>query len=385
MNVPVWENNLIMELSLLVIAMRNLRRRPLRTAFTAAGVSIGIGAIICIGGMSSGIETTWARGFKARGTDVVVNGRGGGMEPPMFDASWKNEVAGLDGVEDVVGVLWQLLSIEDASMVVVSGREWGGSGWANLKIVHGRMPADGEEKAVVLGSTVADVLKKKVGDMLQIELEEFLVTGITEGGSVSENGSVALSLPLLQRVTGNPGKINFLNVRLKQPVLDEAAREVCKEIERKFLTLKASPASETLNSNRGYRMIKAGSWSTSVLAMLVGVFGVMNTMLMSVFERTHEIGLLSAMGWKRRRIMWIIVLESIALSLVGYVTGVVVGLLVLAGMARMPMLKGLVEPDVGTGLLVVALVSAVLVGVASSIYPAWRGALMCPAAALRSQ
>lgn len=364
--------------------MRNLLRRPLRTAFTSAGVAIGIGGIICIGGMSAGIEATWARGLEARGTDVVVSGKGGGMEPTMFDADLKKELVGISGVDDVVGVLWQLLSIEDAPMVAVSGREWGGSGWANLKIIDGRMPVDRKEKAVVLGTTAAEVLDKKVGDTLQIELEEFEVTGIVEGGSVSENGSVAISLHHLQQVTGNVEKVNFLNVRLEQPVHEAEARGICNEIERKVPSLTASLASETLKNNRGYRMIKAGSWSTSVLAMLVGIFGVMNTMLMSVFERTQEIGLLSAMGWKRRRIMWTIVLESIALSLVGYLVGVVVGFLVLAGLVRTPTLKGLVEPQIGTDLLLIALVCAVLVGIASSIYPAWKGARTSPAAALRA-
>ena len=374
-----------MNLSLPIIALRNLLRRPLRTAFTAAGVAIGIGAIICIGGMSAGIETSWARGFEARGTDVVISGKGGGMDFAPFDEALKDQVAGIPGVVNATGILGQLLQLEDAtSMVMVSGREWGGTGWANLKILEGRLPENATENAVVLGMTAADVLKKKVGDTLQIELQEFKVTGIADGGALIENGSVVVSLPLFQLATGNQNKLNYIHVGLKQPVQEAAARALCQEIERKFPAVSASLASETLSNNRGYRMVKAGSWSTSVLAMFVGVFSVMNTMLMSVFERTHEIGVLSAIGWKRRRIMLTIIMESIALSLVGYVTGVLLGLLALAGLVRTPMLKGLMDSHVGSDLLVTALICAVLVGIASSIYPAWKGANTSPAQALRA-
>ena len=373
-----------MKLSLPVIALRNLMRRPMRTLFTAAGVAIGIGAIIAIGGMSSGMETTWARGMEARGTDLVISGKGGGMGPAMIDEALKKQILGLEGVTDATSILLQFLSIEDASMVAVSGREWGGYGWSNLKIIKGRMPLDGSEKAVVLGVTAAEILKKKIGDTLQVELEEFKVVGIAEGGSVSENGSVAISLPLLQQATNSQGKINFVNIRLKAPVVESAARELCRQIEAKFPSARASLASEALNSNRGYRMVRAGSWSTSVLAILVGIFGVMNTMLMSVFERTHEIGVLSALGWRRKRIVFTIVLESLLLSLVGYALGLAMGLMVLAGLARSPVLKGLVEPHVGVELLGIALVSAVFVGVASSIYPALKGARTSPGVALRA-
>ncbi len=97
---------------------------------------------------------------------------------------------------------------------MVSAREWGGFSWNNLKLISGRMPKDAMEPAVVLGQTAAETLKKKVGDPLQLESKELTVVGIVDGGALVENGSVVLSLPLFQEITGNEGKINILHVKV---------------------------------------------------------------------------------------------------------------------------------------------------------------------------
>ncbi|MEI6389629.1 MAG: ABC transporter permease [Verrucomicrobiota bacterium] len=373
-----------MSFSMPVIAVRNLMRRPLSTLFTAIGVAIGITAIIAISGISKGLERTWQRAFEVRGADVVVVGKGGGLMSNWLDMSVKDRILRLDGVADATAILWAMQSIEDAPQVVISGREWGGFGWQNLKIIQGRMPRDENEKAAVLGTTAAEVLHKKVGDTLQIELEEFTITGIVDGGAPLENRSVTLALPLAQKALGQQGKVNFVNIRLKRAGVELAASSLCREIESVCPNTRATLARDTLNSNRGFRMLRAGSLAITLLATVVGVFGVMNTMLMSVFERTQEIGVLSALGWKRRRIMVLVLLESMALSLMGFAIGLGAGLVLIQVLGRSSLLHGLLEPYVGPELVFIALMIAMFVGVASGLYPAWRGARVSPGVALRS-
>ena len=93
------------------------------------------------------------------------------------------------------------------------------------------------------------------------------------------------------------------------------------------------------------------SWGTSLLAMLVGVLGVMNTMLMTVFERTQEICVLLALGWKRGRIMRMILWESALLGLFGGIVGVLLGAVGVKILGRAPPIRGLLEPDVSLELL----------------------------------
>ena len=184
------------------------------------------------------------------------------------------------------------MSIENSEMMIVSAREWGGFSWGNLKLLSGRMPRDAAERAVVLGKTAAEVLAKKIGDTLQIETEEFAVVGIVDGGALVENGSVILALPLLQEIMGNRGMINAIDVRVTPGIGEAETRRICDELTRLIPEARAQVAGEHIRESQGYRMINAMSWGTSLLAVLVGVLGVMNTMLMTVFERKQEISVL---------------------------------------------------------------------------------------------
>src|SRR6266480_3114742 len=134
-------------------------------------------------------------------------------EMTFFNVITRDRIAHLPGVAATCMILVDLMSVENAELMIVSGREWGCFAWENLKLVSGRMPKDQMERAVLLGTTAADVLKKKVGDTVQIETEELTVVGIVEGGAFVENGSIILSLPLLQQITGNQDKISAIDVR----------------------------------------------------------------------------------------------------------------------------------------------------------------------------
>jgi putative ABC transport system permease protein len=127
------------------------------------------------------------------------------------------------------------------------------------------------------------------------------------------------------------------------------------------------------------------SWATSWIALVVGAFGVANTVLMSVFERVREIGILLAIGWKRRRVMLMILLESLALSLCGGIIGTAVGVAATLVLERTEMLRGRLEADTGPALYLTALAVAIGLGLIGGLYPAWRASRMQPGIALRSE
>jgi putative ABC transport system permease protein len=131
-------------------------------------------------------------------------------------------------------------------------------------------------------------------------------------------------------------------------------------------------------------MVRAMSWGTSLLAVLVGVLGVMNTMLMTVFERTHEICVLLAVGWTRGRIMRMVLFESALLGLFGGVIGVILGVVGVQALGETPAIRGLLQPDLGIPLLCLSVVIAVAVGIISALYPAWRSSRLNPSLALQA-
>lgn len=108
-----------------------------------------------------------------------------------------------------------------------------------------------------------------------------------------------------------------------------------------------------------------------------------NTMVMIVFERTREIGVLRALGWRRRRVLSMIVRESLTLSLLGGVGGITAGVLLGLALNLIPMMQGWVRVQYSAGLFAQALGTALVLGIVGGIYPAWRAASLQPIEALR--
>ncbi len=365
------------------IIVRGLWRRPVRTGLTLVGISIGIAAVVALVGISRGFEQSWAMGMKARGTDIVVSNMGSALAPKPFSSSVRDHIASIPGVAATCAIFVDLTSIEDSSMMVVSAREWGGFSWKNLKLLSGRMPNDSMESAVVLGQNAAEVLKKKIGDTVQIEAKELSVVGIVDGGALVENGSVILSLPLYQEISGNEGKINIIDIRATPGMTAEEVKSLCAKINTLIPEARAMPAGDNVGNSQAYRFISAMSWGTSLLAVIVGVLGVMNTMLMTVFERKQEICILLAIGWKRSRIIRMVLLESAMLGFLGGIGGVIIGTVGVKILETLPAIHGLLEPDLSARLMVISVAIAVIVGVLSGLYPAWRSSRLTPSLAMQ--
>jgi putative ABC transport system permease protein len=365
------------------VVLRGLMRRPVRTGLTLAGISIGVAALVALVGISRGFEKSWETGLTVRGTDVVVSNMSTALTPKPFSVSVRERIAQLPNVSETCALMVELMSVEDAQMMILSAREWGGFAWNNLRLVSGRMPLDAHEPAVVLGQTAAEVLKKKVGDVIQIEATELSVVGIVSGGALVEDGSIILSLALFQEITGNQGKINVIDIRVPPPATEREVKELCEQINRMVPEVRAVMVREHFSSSQGYRMVRAMSWGTSLLAVLVGVLGVMNTMLMTVFERTQEICILLAIGWKRSRIVRMVLYESALLGLLGGILGAFMGAVSVKLLQNTPSIRGLLEPDLGVGLFATAVAIAVFVGVISGLYPAWRSSRLTPGLILR--
>lgn len=364
------------------IVVRGLLRRPVRTALTLVGISLGIAAVVALVGLSEGFEKSWQTGLKVRGTDIVVSNMGGAMVPKPFSPTVRDRVAQFPEVAATCMLMVELMSVEEAEMIMVSAREWGGFTWDNLEILSGRLPNDATEQAAVLGQTAAEVLKKKVGDTLQIEATELTVVGIVNGGALVEDGSIILALPVLQTIMYSEDKINVIDVRAVPGLTEDQLDDLSQRITEAIPEIRAVSVAHHFNNSQGFKMIRAMSWGTSLLAVLVGVLGVMNTMLMTVFERKQEICVLLAIGWKRGRIVRMVLLESAILGFAGGICGILFGIAGVKAMQSMPAIRGLLEPDLGAPLLLTALLISVLVGVLSGLYPAWRSSRLNPAAAL---
>jgi putative ABC transport system permease protein len=255
--------------------------------------------------------------------------------------------------------------------------------WEHLRLVAGRLPANDDEHVVVIGTLAADILKKTVGSPIRLESGTFTICGIFDSASLLEKGAVITSLGQLQRITEKSGQVNFLNLKLTPGMTTSDIDRLRSQLMGGWPGFKAYTVGEVVENNTAMKVAKAVSWATSAIALVVGALGVMNTMLMSVFERMHEIGILLAIGWRRRRIVLMILYESIALSLAGGIVGILVGAAAVQLLELTPLLRGKVEGEFSGSLYGVAFMISIGLGVMSGIYPAYRGSRMQPSDALR--
>lgn len=373
-------------MTFLTVAWKNLLRRPTRTLLTLGGISVGIAAVVALTSLARGFEQVWLNAYEARGTDLVITKTTSRSPlPAPFDARLGEDFASMPEVQATAGLMSDLMGIEESPTMLVFGWDYPGFLWEHLKLRDGAWPQAGVPKQLVLGSLAAETLGKKVGDTVQIEFDAFEVTGIFESSALVENGSVIMPLPEMQRVTDREGQVNFLNLRMHPAVRERGIAAVRARLDEKYRGFHALEASEVAGRNTGVEVARGMSWATSWIALVVGAFGVANTVLMSVFERTREIGILLAIGWKRRRVMAMVLIESVVLSLLGGILGILIGLVTVRMLEQTEMLRGKLEADLGPGLFGMALAVALGLGVAGGLYPAWCASRLQPGEALRAE
>ncbi len=366
------------------VILKNLLRRPARSLLTITGIGIGIAAVVALVSISWGFERTAREIYAARGTDLIVSKVTSQTPiPPLFDQSAAAAVERLPHVDRVSANLADMIGVEEAPMVLVFGWPPGSYHWDHLRVAEGSRMTGGEGRKVLLGRLASEMLGKKVGDRVQVLTGEFVVAGIFESSSLVENSAMVMPLSAMQDVTESAGLIRHVNVRLEPGATDDQRREFTAALTNSLPGFRALSAGEFTQSNVGIQGARAMSWATSALALAVGAVGVMNTILMSVFERIHEIGVLLAIGWRRRRILKMILFESVMLSLFGGLAGIAGGLGAVRLVRLVPNVGPYVRGDTSAGLILIAMGIAVALGAVSGLYPAWRASRLQPSEALR--
>jgi putative ABC transport system permease protein len=137
--------------------------------------------------------------------------------------------------------------------------------------------------------------------------------------------------------------------------------------------------------DRNLALINAANAGGSVLALVIGAVGVMNTMMLSFFERTREFGVLRAIGWNRRRVLMLVLGEAGLISLGGAMLGVLLGVVAVNLLQNTPQLVGVFEPDYSAAIFWRGLYIAGGMALLGALYPAARAAMLVPLEALRHE
>jgi len=368
------------------VTLKNLLRRKIRTLLTVLGISIGVAAIVALSALAAGLETGYNAMLTGSKADLILS------QPNSFDISYSSidesvgaELLAAPEVAEVSGMIQGFTQTEGEPIFFVFGYPKDSFILGRFQIVDGvdlnsHEAQKARPKPILLGSSAAEVLDKGVGDTLRITGSAFRIVGIYQTGDVFEDSGAILDLSEAQILVGKPRQVSLFYIRLKDTGLSQ---RFIKRAERLYPDLSLSGIEEFADTQSMSDMLRGYVWAIGGLAIVIGGVGMMNAQLMSVMERTREIGVLRAVGWSKTRVMWLILGESVAVSVIGGVIGVGLGWLLLYLLSAQTVLLGGGTSSINADLLIQAFSIVILLGLVGGLYPAWRASRMQPVEALQ--
>lgn len=367
------------------LILRNIARRRTRSALTVLGLAVGIAAVVGLLGIAWGFERSFMDIYTSKGIDLVVVRSGvADRLTSHLDASMGARLRGVAGVRDVAAALMDAVSFEEANLVsvLVNGWEPGSLLFRGVRLIEGRELLAADKSRALLGRTLAANLGKQVGDEVDVAGKRFEVVGVFEADSLYENGSLIMPLAQLQTMMGREGQVTSFMVKARDAG-EASVRSLGKRIAAGFPGVGATPSRDFVQGEVLIGLAKSMAWATSVLALVLGSVGMLNTMVMAVFERTREIGVLRSLGWRRGRVLRLILGEALALGVLGTILGGVMGVVGVRLIALSPRARAFISADVPPAALGVGLGLGLLLSVVGGLYPAVRASRLEPTEALR--
>ncbi|MEW6011322.1 MAG: ABC transporter permease [Euryarchaeota archaeon] len=372
------------------LIIKNPFRNKTRTSLAIIGIAIGIATIVALGLVTGGLKESTESTLKAGGAEITVIQAGtDGFLAGNVEKERIIDIQNITGIQDTAGVLRTSVRLENGSSsfgpggFIVNGMEVSKLNLAGIESIEGDYFSEGDANEIIIGKTASQNLNKTVGDSIKIFNEDFKITGIFETGNIITDAGAYLSLSKLQQLTNTEDKVSIILVKINE---NANATQVGNDIEEAYPDELAttSAADQIGRINQGLSFIDTATWAISLLAIVIGGVGVINTMIMSVYERTREIGVLKAVGWRSRRILGMILGESIVITLLAALVGIVVGIIGVELLLSLTTeTQGIIQPAYSLELFARALGIAFLVGIIGGIYPAYRASRLAPTEALR--
>lgn len=378
-------------LSLFKQAFQNLFRRKKRTFLSLLSIIIGVASIMVL--------VSFVDGSFADAQDLLADFSGidvweKGAIDQIFSQVDESFVAKLESVQEarvVTPEIWTLpselegkkIQQDFSSSTVLYGvdtvKNLDRDNSYGIEVAKGRDLRGNETGSVVVGPGIIEDYKKLLNDRLEINDRKFKIVGIFDGGNEFVENFILMNIDDVRDITNFPdGKVSIIHIDLKEVGNEDKVRE---KLEFKFGDdvdiYASSDYSDLFESTIGsFRLVVL---LISAIAAVVAGVGIINTMLMSVFERYKEIGALKAVGWRNWDIMLLVILESLAIGIVGGILGLIVGTGIILIVQAAFGLTALITLE----LLLEAFSFALIAGIIAGLYPAYIASNMDPVDALR--
>lgn len=372
---------------LLAVAFRNLFRARLRTLLTLLGVAASLSVYVMIASMSYGYKEQLDRTLATSGVEVIVQARRAATPlGSRVSTAQAAKIAALPGVRTATPLLVGAIRTKTFPYTILIGFEGVTPGdavgrWLEGSLVAGRLAAPGGGE-VALGHLAAKRSKLWVGDKVKFDdKREVEVVGVLTTGLDMVDGAVLTDKALAVSILGQTSDYNMVLVKVAEGA-DAVA--VMRSINDGEESLAAFPSEKLADRLRNLMLIDNFIFAVGAASFLLASLLVLNTLVLSVSERTRELGILSAIGWSRTRITSMITLEALVLCLAGGLCAYPIA------WAALPLISFLPSVGVGwvplapqPGVMPATLALSSAVGVVSALFPALYSTSVKPAEALR--
>ncbi|MCJ7588117.1 MAG: ABC transporter permease [Candidatus Aminicenantes bacterium] len=393
-------------MSLFRIAFKNLLRKRTRSLLTVLGIALAAWVLISLFGFNRGYESALNRDIDNLGFQMLVTAKGcpyeaatlmlkGGTGLRYMKEGIAGDLRREPEVEAVTPMLMQAvfdpnkgesggitayLGVDPATFPRMKGK---------LEFFQGGWFSRPDAREAVLGYEAAELEQREVGDLLLIPDKEveLKVVGVLKRTGTQDDGTIFLPLGTVQAVFGVQGELTGVGIKLRKDA------DMVKFEDRMYALPDVQVVSLTQVKTTIMTLVSTAKvmvLSIALIAILIAVVGVVNTILMSVVERTPEIGILKSMGalsWDIFRLVWI---ETVFLCLAGGALGALLALttervteVLIRTLLPFAPSGGLIRID--TGLVVMTLGIVVAIGLLSGLYPSWRAGRVRPLEAIRRE
>ena len=383
--------------------VRDLGRRRLRTTLTILGITIGIWALVVFGSMANKINAVVEGGSEFYADKVTATGRGDpmGLGSPL-DIATADRIAALDGVDVVVPTITMYLGADASGLTIgqqmvagqVAGADQGRESFP-IHIATGRdlRPADEGSNVAVLGSDLARQEGLAVGDTMTIHGKTFEVVGILEATLTMPDLTAMVPLAAAQRlylgtlpsiVTANlepEDVVSGLTIYPHEGADPETVAAAIRAAEPDLMVMTGVDFDAQVGSATA--ILNAILVGIALISLAVGGLSVINTMAMSVAERTREIGIKRAIGGSRRRIVSELVAESALIGFLGGVIGLTLGATLALIGNELGRSSGFVLFMLTPSTALTAVAFSTILGALAGLVPALHAARLDPVSALR--
>ncbi len=395
------------------LSVSNLKRRKLRSLLTMIGIFIGIAAVVALMSLGQGLQNAIEEQFQKLGSNKIIIQERGVQGPPGSGTSLERKLTSKDldavkevnGVKNAAGLIFKTGKIEkndEIKFVFVQGAPLEPKEKELIsffEVIEGRDLKKGDTKKIVVGQNYKEgkVFEKKIGigDKISIEGSDFQVIGFFEKiGNPFDDSAIIMPKEEMKKLFKLEDEESLIYAEVEN--IDEI-QNVKERIEQKLRRVrdeeKNKETFETTTSDQIlqqftniFGIVQAVLVGIAGISLLVGGVGIANTMYTAVLERTKEIGIMKAIGARNSDILFIFIIESGLIGLIGGAIGIIIGL----GLSKLAeyyatiqLGTNLLQASTNLSIIVGALLFSFLIGVISGVTPAFRASKLNPVDALR--